>query len=490
MSRSVLAISWLNGQVKAVYVRGTRAVAAWTCPTHVDSLEEVQSVITAAMHETGYKGLEVVFVVENRNLLYHLQEAPKGRKTLIRGFIQRRVDQSRFFEDEPAAWGLSQPIQVKNSQRFLLTLLPRQWMLTLKEACMKQGLRLTGVFSPATVMARHLNSLPVDVGVPVMMTTELGGTLCLMVACKDRDSAVWFARSMSLSASSTPGETATASPLLRVVRTTPTARENDRIELEINRTRLFSQQQFDTSVSQLLVIGSGAQHALAGTRLPDGLTLVASSPEDETYFIAREAGQLAYRTSGNLLTGVNGPEQEQRRSTAVAVVCCMAFSIALASWTTHIARARDLEVETLIAQTDEVTQQNRESLSLWESTVRRQQFVSAVGTPNDPPIPALFLRYLGVKLPDQLALSRLEMNRSSNRWQIRIEGRSKESIGQLQLVEVLEKELVNSPFKFEITSSTRSRIFQENASEIRDVPTTASLLADEDRPFFVEGFIP
>ncbi len=445
--------------------------------------------IAAAVHDTGYNGREVVFVVENRNLLYHLQEAPMGRKSLIRGFLERRVAQSRFFDDEPAAFGVSHPILVKNSQRFLLTLLPRKWLLNLREGCAAEGLQLTGVFSPASVLARHLNQLPVDPGQQVMMTTDLGGTLCLMVGRKEKESQVLFARTVTVTqAGAAPADGVRGPAPLRVVR--PGVREGDRLEQELNRTRLFSQQQFEASISQLWVLGAGAQSALAETRLPDGVSSHFAPLEEEVFFLAREASHLTNRSAGNLLGQISGQEVEQRRLVAMAMAAGLVLSAGVAGWTTHVAHARELEVQTLEAQTAEAKELNQEAIRLWELTSARQLLVSSVGTQNDPPIPLLVLRYFGARLPDPFVLNRLEINRSSNRWQVKVEGRQTESSeGFLAAVQSLEDQLTNSPFKLQIISSTRSRIFQESDAESRTIPTTAGQ-SEGERPFFVEAIIP
>src|SRR5437867_1814788 len=135
MSRSVLSISWVNGRVKAVHVRGSKTVAQWAHPSAVEEVGELATLIAEAAAQVRFNGRDVSFVIDNRHVLYRLPEAADCRKGLIPSFIQRRVDQSRFSEDEPASYGISQPIQVKSGQRFLLTLLPRGWVIQLRDAC-------------------------------------------------------------------------------------------------------------------------------------------------------------------------------------------------------------------------------------------------------------------------------------------------------------------------------------------------------------------
>lgn len=487
MSRTVLSISWLNGQVKAVHVRGAKLVSSWVWTELAERAEDVRRFLPLAVEATGYRGREVVFVVENRNLLYHLQEAPIGRRSLVRSFIERRVEQGRFFEEEPTCYGMSSPVATKSNQRFLLTLLPRYWILDIREACLDQRLSLKAIFAPATVLTRQIQKLTGNSPKATLVAADLGGAVTLVVGRRDQ---VWFARSVVLSApgSSPSGEAPKAGASLRVVK--PVHRTTDRLEQELNRTRLFSQQQFETSLEEVWVLGGLAQGDLENLKMPVGLSLRSTPVAEEAFLFAWEASQIPASTPGNLLGQLHRQAVNQRRAAAWAVAAALVISLLANWWIPRLARERERELQTIQAQLEESRQQHDEILRGWKDARAKQAFVGAVGTTDDPSIPYLFLRYLGQQLPDAFVLGRVDLNRSTNRWHFRLDGRHQSAGDDLLLVlENFERQLTNSHFKALISSSTRTRLFQENPGEVRP-PTSTAYLSEGEKPFFVEGVIP
>lgn len=487
MSRNVLSISWVNGKARGVHARGTKVMAQWIHPEPVEDVAALAALIPEAAAQTKFNGRDVVFVIENRNVLYHLQEAPECRKSLIPDFLQRKVDQNRFFEEEPASFGMGQPIHVKTGQRFLLTLLPRNWVTQLRDACIASRLWLSGIFAPATILSHYIRHLEVPATEPVILGTRLGETLCLVVGKKDQ---VWFARSVVLSGSSAlASDVSYLGQSLRVAKSAA-PRESERLEQEINRTRLFSQQQFETNIQQIWALGASAQSCLADVRLPDGLKLQLGAIEDEEFFLAREAAQLPPKAPGNITSQWVGGEVQQKRIAALSVGVGFLFAVALSGWIFHQARHQELELLTLQSQIQETRDQNQETIRFGREVFQKQTIVSAVGSAEDPPIPELFLLFLGAKLPDEFILTRLDMKRSTNLWQFRLEGRQQEtSEGQFKSIEGLELQLTNSFFRALISGSTRLRVFQENPGDGR-VPPQSTVAIDGERPFFVEGYIP
>lgn len=487
MSRTVLSISWLNGQVKAVHVRGAKVLSSWVWTETAEHIEDVRRFLPLAIQATGYRGREVIFVIENRHLLYHLQEAPVGRRSLVRSFIERRVEQGRFFEEEPTCYGMSSPVATKSNQRFLLTLLPRYWVLDIREACQEQRLILKAIFAPATVLTRQIQKLTGNSPKATLVAADLGGAVTLVVGRRDQ---VWFARSVVLSApgSSPAGESPKAGAPLRVVK--PVHRTTDRLEQELNRTRLFSQQQFETSLEEVWVLGGPPKGELENLKMPAGLTLRSTPVAEEEFFFAWEASQIPASTPGNLLSQLNRQAVNQRRSAAWAVAAGLAVSLLANGWISHLAEERGKELLTIQAQLEESRRQHDDILRGWKDARAKQAFVSAVGTPADPSIPYLFLRYLGQQLPDSFVLGRVDLNLATNRWQFRLDGRHQSSGDDLLLaLEGFERQLTNSHFRALIISSTRTRLFQEAPGENRLASSPASI-SEGERPFFVEGVIP
>lgn len=466
-------------------MQGREVIASWTAPAQVESLEQCNAFLKTAIAETQFRGREAVMVLENRKLLFHLQEAPAGRGSLVRKYVERQVLQSRFFDEEPAAWGLGQPISVRAGQRFLLTLLPRAWILGLRQGFSDAGLRLTGVFSPAAVLARHFTELPMDPKAPAMLIAEVGEVMCLVVGRKDGQ--LWFARSVSMSHLIASPDATRSEPALRVVRAAP--RGADRLEQELNRTRLFCQQQFETSINNLYVLGSGAGQLVLEAKLPDGLTLTPLTGEDD-HVLARIAATLPARMAGNLLDQVDGEDLRQRRTQAYAVAAGFLLSLGFWFLLDRMVEKRRDEISTIQASAAEIRKRHEDAITVWRDSLERKAMVSAVGTPEDAPVARLFLRQLGSVLPETAVLQQVELRQGTNSWVFRIDGRCvKPEVDLMGLVSQLEESLRTSVFKASISSSSRIALFSEAGSDSRRGSPVAGVAAD-DRAFFVEGILP
>lgn len=486
MSRNVLVVEWLNGALTASWMDGREVKAHWVSPAAVDTVEDFLVALPAALVGTQYKGREAVLVIEHRRLIYHLQEAPLARVSTVRRLIERQVAQSQFFEDAEAVWGIHQSIPVKGSQRFLLSLLPRSWVMELRDTFASENLRLSGIFSSAMVLARCLSRLPIDADRPSMITTDLGGSLCLVAG--NSKGHLLFARSVNLTAVPST-DPAKAAVQLKVVKASP--REGERLEQELNRTRLFCQQQFDVSLNKIWVLGENARKSLSDIRLPEGFSFGATTESaDDPHLMAREAATLTHRSPGSLLAQITGEDLRQRRVVGTMVAACLMVSLAFWGFVTHQVHARDRELQSLQTQAEEVRRQNEENFRLWHEVTERRVMVSGVGQPEDPSVVGLFCRYLGANLPEAFRLSRLEINQSSNRWIVRLEGRQRDPAEEhLRALGDLEKRLGSSPFKLVTTSSSRTAMLQETGQEIRKVPPGAGEDPTE-KPFFIEGYIP
>ncbi|MBI3871421.1 MAG: hypothetical protein HY299_23050 [Verrucomicrobia bacterium] len=486
MSRNVLVIQWMNGALSAAQVAGRKVLTEWTSSAPVETVDDFALALPAAVVGTQFHGREAVMVIEDRKLVYHLQEAPAGRQKTIRRFIERQVLKSRFFEDQEPVWGIHQAIPVKTGQRFLLTVFPREWVVTIRDAFAGEGLRLAGVFSAATVLARCLPRLSNDASSPSLITSDAAGILSLTAARGNGH--LMFARSVALVAVAPVAEASPAGLQLRVAKAA--TRAADRLEQELNRTRLFCQQQFETQLRTLWVLGEEARKTFADVKLPDGMRMETAPPDQAAHLFLIEAAAMTARSPGSLLAQITGGDVHQRRVLALSVAACLLFALGFWGYVNHLARQRDAELQSLQARAEEVKLRNDENIRLWHETLEKKALVASVGNPDDPAIASLFCRYLGASLPDRFVVSRMELTQASNRWMVRLEGRQRDPADEhLRGLADLEKQFLGGPFKMVTVSSSRTALLQEGGAEIRRVPNVLAEATDE-KVFFIDGYIP
>ena len=170
MARHVLGISWLHGWVQAISMAGDAVIANWVAPAPVNTPAEFAAALARAVQETHFKGQRVAVVVDHRNLLFHVQETPPAKASVLGKVLERLVAQSQFF-DEPAAWQHVELPASKNGHRCLLALLPQSLIRSMDDACTELDLQLVALIPPATVVARALKKLNAPAEETVILAT-------------------------------------------------------------------------------------------------------------------------------------------------------------------------------------------------------------------------------------------------------------------------------------------------------------------------------
>jgi hypothetical protein len=233
MSKRALSIIWLNGRLKAAVCQGHHVAASWEHEDLVEHVGELTPLIRQAMTALKFRGSDATFVLDHRQLIYHLQELPPGKPGTLRPLLLRKIAQAKFF-DEEAAWGHHPPLPGKENQRLLLTLLPRSVVTGLCGVCAELGLLPVAVFTPSAILATQFKHLHLQAAETVLLAADLGDTLCLVAGRGDGQ--IMFCRSVSSSGS----------------------QHRARAGQEINRTLLYVQQQFGSPINTLWVFGNDA----------------------------------------------------------------------------------------------------------------------------------------------------------------------------------------------------------------------------------------
>ena len=237
MARNVLGISWLHGQFQAITATG----AAWSSPALVSSAQEFSAALSTAVRHTQFKGQHVAVVIDHRNLLFHVQETPPAKGKVLAKLLARLVAQNQFFE-EPAAYGHVELPVSKGHHRFLLSLLPQSLPQAIDDACTNHGLILAALLPSAAVLAPRLQTLEAPSDDVVILATELGDSMNLLLG--RADGKLLFSRTVVLG----------------------TAGRTERAAQEINRTLHYAQQQFGVMVNHLFIVGAETYAALRTRR--------------------------------------------------------------------------------------------------------------------------------------------------------------------------------------------------------------------------------
>src|SRR5678815_981313 len=93
---TVLSVSWLNRQVKAVAVHRGVIEGTWECPREVEPGSSFDAILREAVQQIG--------------------DLPPAKGAVLDKLIQRQTQQQKFFPGE-AAWACQPSVSTKEIQR-------------------------------------------------------------------------------------------------------------------------------------------------------------------------------------------------------------------------------------------------------------------------------------------------------------------------------------------------------------------------------------
>jgi len=455
MARNVLGISWLHGQFQASTITG----AAWSSPVPVTGAQEFSAALSTAVRETQFKGQRVVVVIDHRNLLFHVQETPPARGKMLTKILARLVGQNQFFE-EPAAYGHIQLPVSKGHHRFLLALVPQSLRQAIDDACTIHGIILDALLPSAAVLAPRLQALEAPSDDVVILATELGDSMNLLLG--RADGKLLFSRTVVLG----------------------TAGRTDRAAQEINRTLHYAQQQFGVMVNQLFITGAETYAALKDTPIRAGLTITESKGGQN---LAQLASNATPRSPLNFVR-----RKANHGVPRVLAAAGLAAALVLSAITTYQVETQVRAREQLAIAAEQHLRSGEETQAaekLLQREVRHlNAFMQLVGRSNDAPVAALFTRYLPSIIPSAIRLTELQVSEAPDGWTFQLKGTIREDTSvQADLLENLERDLQASLFKIKVTDSTHQQQFR---GDDENSPASRSPGRMLEQPFFITGVIP
>lgn len=465
MTKRVLGISWLNGTIKVAVCQGSAIQSSWTCPTRVEHLGEWAPVLRQAIEETGFAGSDVMIVLDHRNLVYHLQDTPPGKPAALKTLLDRKVNQSGYFEEE-ASWSYHEPYTNKSHQRFLLSLVPRSIVVGLKEICAEEGLSLIGVFSPASLLAHQMKRLHLKPSESALLVADLGGSLCLVAGQGNGN--ILFARNISDSSS----------------------QDQNRAAQEVNRTLLYVQQQFGVSINTLWVFGEALYSTMSTIQIRDGMAVRQSPVEENDYYYSAAAASLSGFLPCNLLSPRELRRRQFRSRVALASLILLLTGGITTSYVDNAVKAREKKEGEFTKKWNALEKVRDRLVYRQQEVILLERSLDSLGSPEDPPITPVFLRYLATVVPPEITLTGLTMSREADVFRIRLEGHALESEAPiLPILETFEKELTEGRFRLTITDSTRHRIFGKGNNPTAHRPTQRYVPRGR-RAYFISAQLP
>src|SRR5439155_11119335 len=223
MDQTLLCISWLNGQFKAMSVHKGVVSRKWEASQPADDLGSFPALLSEAVEQTGYNGTNVALALMHPRLTHQLVETPPAKGWLLERYLSRRIAQLKTFEGE-AVWSYEPTPATRGANGLVLNLLPKNVLDQLIEACNEAGLHLLKVFPTTAPLMEGLRELPLEPNEVALLAAETAGTTTVVIGPKN-------------------------GPMLlgRSVNNSWTQNVN-RVVVDLHRTILFVEQQFGVTV--------------------------------------------------------------------------------------------------------------------------------------------------------------------------------------------------------------------------------------------------
>ena len=454
----ILGIGWLHGSLTVAVFRRQKMTGNWSAPEPIKTLPELGPALDEALTELKFGGTEVFLLLENDQFVHQIEATPPFSDTLARKFLHARVQRYEQ-ENAPVLW-VSQPAAgLKKERSFILHMLPRTFYEGLNRVLLERRLDLTRILPLVVPVRRELDRFPIAKGRPVLVAVEAGGATVVMVS-KVADELL-FARTILATWSA----------------------DTARIGVEINRSLLYANQQFSTTVERVWLLGQNNRataevNAKCGTGRQ--ITVLPTSPVEWL----QSSAKLPPRQPINLVAGHLKRKSQQRSIRRGVLVACWAGLALLVvdAWSTAQSWSGEQRQYTeLHANESKMAAERERLLERNQAFETERAFVRQVDEERLPPVPGKFAAYVASVLPNEIRLTELtvQWEEESRGWSYRLEGTIEADVESApDFVTALLRQLAKSPFR------VRSN---DNARAVIPMPRTANSTGPELQRFSIGG---
>jgi len=431
-----LGLAWIHGGFHATTYRRQTAVGTWAAPAAVDSIEQFEVAVDAAIEALGFAGTEAFLILAHEQFVHQMESAPAFNEAAARAYLRARVE--RHAQDHGESLWVSQRAESnRKDASYVLHLLPSEFYLRLNEIALRRRLDLTRILPLLVPLQIELGSLGEPAGQPVLLAVEAGAATTLIVGRTPRD--VLFTRTTLAS----------------------WRQEPSRIAVEVNRSLLYAKQQFAAAVDRLWLVGAAAESARAEveSKCGAGKSVVVRSggPAHWLDLVARLPG----RHPINLVAGYLRQKRRNRLVRRVVIAACFLALILLGldawsreqSWAAESAR-----LQALAASEEDLTAEHARLSARNTEVQAAQAAIHAITDSRLPALPPKFLALLASSLPAEARLSEVivKWDDAERRWTFRADGTIEADEETTRtLVATLGRQLARSPLRVRLLESAR-----------------------------------
>ena len=445
MKKTLLGISLIHGQFRALALVRDQVQGVWESPTTVKTPEQINVAVQEAIQATRYPGNKVSFLMEDSDLVHRFLQVPSMKRQDLRQYLSNVADQESTV-DGPKTIRFRTTRSVRGKLGILLDIWPTGLIDEVVEICNQVNLTPVQMVPLGAIFLEQVRSLPVDPEDVVLLVTIMEGKLVFVVA--NGDGTPIFERFLS--------------PTRKGIN------EVERIGHEITRSMLYVTQQFGVSVSQIWIIGGSGQ-TTAETIQPYVDFPIQSGPltPDQSYwiwvsmalpqknpfnFIAKEIQQAPFRKGF-------------MKFTAALVASFLIVGVGTTSLLQGLLVSEQERVTALASQTTTLAGEKQQ----WETRLaelrNQEQWAKQVHDRRQLPLAGWMLGYLGTILPQEVILEKFTIHHKDPQWEIQLAGNLPgDLVRGSQLLATLEQQLIDGPFHVRFSEDWRQSWLQQTST--------------------------
>ena len=455
----IIGVGWLHGAFHVAVFRRQKMLGSWSSPEPVKTLPDLGPALDQALEELKFGGTEAFLLLENEQFMHQTEATPPFSDAAARSYLQARVQRYEK-ENTPVLW-VSQPAGgIKKERSFIVHLLPRSFYESVNRFFIERRLDLTRILPLLVPVQRELDRFPIAKGRPVLVAVEAGGATVVMVAKVGEQ--LLFARNILADWSADPG----------------------RIGVEINRSLLYANQQFNQTVDRVWLLGENNRstaevNAKCGTGRQ--ITVLPTSPVEWLQSVAK----LPPRQPVNLVAGYLRRKSQQRslRRILLAATWAGLLFLVVDAWSRMVTwRQEKRQYSELSANAAKMNTERDRLMERNKDVQRERAFVHKVDDERLPAMPGKFTAIVAAAMPDQMRLTDLSVKwDESAGWTFRLEGvvEADEETAR-EIVAGFQRQLAGSPLKIHSNDSARA---------VMAIARSANSTGPEAQRFSFEGGI-
>lgn len=420
-------ISWIYDEFRVCKFQRGKLVDTWSSSSPVKNHDDLNNAIKSAAKKIGIKpGSEVAIAFESDVHTHSFLELPPMSKKDIELYLANHIEKEKTFSSE-ASWSYRSTPHGSKGEGVLLHLMPKNVLDKIIHTCEANQLEPRKLLPLTDVMAAHIPSLPSHDDGIIILIALFNQHIEIVVA--DGQGESYFVRELNLYWS---------------------IDNLERLRLEIERTHLYTKQQFHAA-SHIWIMGEKA-HEVA-TQLKDSFDIpIEEDPKSsKPEFWSHEVGSLSNKSTSNFIP--NSLQSTITRRTAIRFgVWVAAASLLVAIATTIISKSMKMDGNQSLIQEIAALEDKKNQLENHYKHIEQKNKKLNVLTDKPQPIAAWFLYALGNGLPNAMYLSSASLEKENDRYMFKLNGATNPTLADsASTIAELESYLRSPPWNAQIS---------------------------------------